>query len=61
MVIYIFVTIWLVLHSSESVLHVYLGHSNGQHENTFTIKQQNSEYSYTLIIYKAVLMRYQAH
>ena len=33
---YIFFTIWLVLHSSECVLHVLLGHSNGEHENTLT-------------------------
>ena len=33
---YIFFTIWLVLHSSEGVLHVLLGHSNGEHENTLT-------------------------
>ena len=33
---YTFLTIWLVLHSSECVLHVLLGHSNGEHENTLT-------------------------
>ena len=33
---YIFFTIWLVLHSSECVLHVLLGHSNREHENTLT-------------------------